>query len=96
MAITPLLGSLAEWASEPFAAAANKALPLRDNTSTQLAADAVVVCGYGEIGSAVLRAFDEPGVVELTQGELPQLVAFDSDPSLIESIALQAALSYAC
>jgi hypothetical protein len=62
----------------------------------QVANDAIVVCGYGEIGQACLRVLYEEykwlkEYVEANQDRrrLPKLVAFDSDPALVGNISMQ-------
>ena len=96
MSVTPFLGELAEVASKPF-------LKESDTTSegalqieaegTNVASDSIVVCGYGEIGEACLRALcqeyqavkeldKESSSLKTHKQSLPGIVAFDSDPSL--------------
>jgi Kef-type K+ transport system membrane component KefB len=106
MAVTPFLGELAELASNAYseqkpvdknvnislsADLGDGPTPVRD---VQVANDAIVVCGYGEIGQACLRVLYEEykwinEYVEANQGRarLPKLVAFDSDPTLVGRVS---------
>ncbi|KAL3908944.1 MAG: hypothetical protein SGILL_008288, partial [Bacillariaceae sp.] len=94
MAITPFLGELAQVASRPFEVHNEEGL-ITEMASTEgmsIAEDAVVVCGYGEIGQSCLQVLDEEyewakGFSESVkiQNNAPKIVAFDSDPSLAGS-----------
>lgn len=94
MAVTPFLGELAETVS--MALIKDHIGQVRDNTEgtgNKVAVDAVVVCGFGEIGESCLRVISEEysAIKGLTASEekrsrqTTQLVAFDSDPSLVEN-----------
>jgi Kef-type K+ transport system membrane component KefB len=94
MAITPFLGELAEIASRRFEAHDDEetVFPAKTREITRIADDAVVICGYGEIGQSCLRVLDGEYRWLKSFSEnadvldnLPVIVAFDSDPSLAGS-----------
>lgn len=98
MAVTPFLGQLADIASRPFSEATGgqsvsiEGIPTIE--TTEIAEDAIVVCGYGEIGESCLRVLYEEYkgikkyVEEGQKRNLPHLVAFDSDPALAGNILM--------
>jgi Trk K+ transport system NAD-binding subunit len=104
MSTTPILGDLAmgltnsmEEGIDGLAMLAEKAgLPVASTSSeTQLADDAIVVCGYGEIGQSVLRVLGADYVFrsDIKHNDasmLPKVVAFDNDPSLINEEIMSA------
>jgi Kef-type K+ transport system membrane component KefB len=86
MAITPLLGEMAESASKAFVS-----YKVRGGTSSHqpmeesmVAEDAIVVCGFGSIGKEILYALGNVHAKLDSHDErsLPQIVAFDTEPSL--------------
>ena len=97
MAITPFLGEIAEAASKPFLKTATSSKEDVQTEGTEVAEDAIVICGYGEIGESCLRVLYEEyervkkeSTAQAGKGrrKLPQLVAFDADPSLAGSILM--------
>jgi Kef-type K+ transport system membrane component KefB len=98
MAATPVIGQIAEIASKPFletVEAARVEGDAEDSESTEIANDAVIVCGYGEIGRSVLRVLGEEygelkelSLPDRSDPDLPRLVAFDTDPSLVDNILI--------
>ncbi|GKY98236.1 hypothetical protein MPSEU_000781300 [Mayamaea pseudoterrestris] len=96
MALTPLLGNLAATLSEPL-------LPLKEEgkevpsaeARIRVANDAVVVCGYGEVGQSVLRVLgrtdvDLPYAKQMLghrlEDSIPRIVAFDTEPTLATAV----------
>jgi len=98
MAVTPLLGQVASVASEAFAASNGEeggdgTIRQSLDEESQVAEDAVVVCGYGEVGREVLINLGNSNHFDADDGiptGLPRLVAFDTKPSLIDDIPLPA------
>jgi len=98
MAVTPFLGQLAETASQPFLEDQEGSIVSAIEGSvegTEVAENAIVVCGYGEIGQACLRVLYEEYrlVKDLLEREsetrnLPYLVAFGTDASLTGNILM--------
>ncbi|EJK46366.1 hypothetical protein THAOC_34970 [Thalassiosira oceanica] len=91
MATTPLLGNAAAVASESFARSAALSLDAELKEvieESEVAGDAVVVCGYGIIGKEVVRKLREEQEKDITSDtfSLPQIVAFDTRPSLADTI----------
>lgn len=95
MAITPLLGEVAEIASAPFVHPERGDAESVVGDVTDIAKDAVVVCGYGPIGQSVLKMLGEEyntlksallPMIEEKRSASPRLVAFDTDPSLIDNV----------
>lgn len=108
MAVTPLLGEVAAVASEAVASQSTNGIGDADNNmpsaeQSQVSEDAVVICGYGEVGREIakkLGTMNSFGVAEeddearaLSNGfpnALPQVVAFTTKPSLIDKILMPA------
>lgn len=106
MAITPFLGELASSVSQPFIDAEKKDFKgtiMAADGETEIAGDAVIVCGYGEIGKNVVQALgeeslsirratepDESGVTGSDIVSLPRIVAFDTNPDLTDKILIPA------
>lgn len=94
MAVTPLLGQAAALASEALVPYAVNGVASEAVEESQAARDAVVICGYGEIGKELAKELGAVCIVESDKIEgsnnnnLPQVVAFDTEPSLIDSILL--------
>lgn len=93
MALTPLLGDVAQSVSEPFV------LKPREGefdgfikpSDQQIAHDAVIVCGYGIVGRQILSVLGEdaaPRPPESSNYRLPHIVAFDTDPALVDMILM--------
>ena len=96
MAVTPLLGQMAEIASETFASTTVspevRELVVEEG---QVAENSIVVCGYGEVGKVLVNklgaaidydADGEEGEESSSSNKnniLPQVVVFDTKPSLI-------------
>mmetsp|Transcript_9471 Transcript_9471/g.12283 ORF Transcript_9471/g.12283 Transcript_9471/m.12283 type:complete len:804 (+) Transcript_9471:198-2609(+) len=86
MAVTPLLGQLAEFASEKFDDEPNDIMTEIEYSEIQenvIAEDAIIICGYGALGRSLTQALDnEYGEIASYhhEGGLPRIVAFDSDP----------------
>ncbi|KAL7539325.1 hypothetical protein ACHAXR_009182 [Thalassiosira sp. AJA248-18] len=108
MAVTPLLGQVAAVASEAFenytvsnggGVGGEGAMKEMVMEESQVAEDAVVICGYGEVGKKIVKKLgmdisssvegEQEGTnISSTIGDLPQVVAFDLKPSLINNILL--------
>jgi len=91
MALTPLLGDLAEVASRPFPKEKRgqdveevpEAISL-----TQIASDAIIICGHGEIGQSLLQVLGDNSHLAHQysleeNGSLPKIVAFDNNPTIV-------------
>lgn len=109
MAVTPILGELADIASKPFLAMSDKTRTgvngetAEIDPETEIADDAIIVCGYGEIGQNVVKVLGEEyeatrriespeacNEEECSIGTLPRIVAFDNNPDLISTILMPA------
>lgn len=93
MAVTPLLGSLADAASKYTSTlfVSNSALivAVESSEECQVAEDAIVICGYEEVGKEVLLSLVSANLwSDETESTLPQIVVFDTEPSLINNIIL--------
>ena len=93
MAVTPLLGKAAAAASESFARSAALSLDAELKEvieESEVAGDAIVVCGYGIIGKEVVKRLREEQEQDITSDtfSLPQIVAFDTRPSLVDTILM--------
>ena len=86
MAVTPLLGVAASVVSNNSAFSQRKYPLDADLGESIVADDAVVVCGYGEVGKAVVDRLGE--LKEGNTGNPPALVAFDTSPKLMNSILM--------
>jgi len=90
MAVTPLLGKAAATASEAylaytFSTNTDEAKQARRNLAeqSQAAEDAVVICGYGKIGRKIASQLHDGADNNSTRPSfLPQVVVFDTQPSL--------------
>lgn len=93
MAITPILGDIAEKVSDPFVLK-----PREDEfdgfiqpAAQQIAHDAVLVCGYGTVGRQILSVLGREAAPRPPQASnygLPHIVAFDTDPALIDMVLM--------
>jgi Kef-type K+ transport system membrane component KefB len=83
MAVTPLLGIAAAAVSEKYAFDRISHRSIEDSGESFVSEDAIVVCGYGEIGKAVVDKLSD-----LDSGHLPGVVAFDTAPILTNSILM--------
>jgi Kef-type K+ transport system membrane component KefB/voltage-gated potassium channel Kch len=103
MALTPFLGEMADWLSN--AAKTKDALANKSNIVTpisaeypvsEVASDAIVVCGYDEMGQTLLSKLGTV-IMHSTNGSteslhdsahlnefVPHVVAFDNNPSLFD------------
>lgn len=102
MGLTPALGDVAEKLSGNMSqqrSAGTSSVDLSRNdlpqTPSTVAPDAIIVCGYGEIGSMVMRVLDENiSSIPMLEGNdhdsrnLPRIVAFDTDPNLVDKILM--------
>lgn len=98
MGLTPLLGQLAANLSEPLVGINENDVGVGSQTNGAVngavtgtvANDAIVVCGYGEIGRSLLKVLDsEAGVLKRSDvHSVVNVVAFDTDPTVVNS-ALQ-------
>ena len=93
MAVTPLLGSVAAVAAESFASGSVSVSSEAKEfvEESQVAEDAIVICGYGGIGKEIVNNLGMAHAVESKEGAsstLPQVVVFDTLPSLINNILL--------
>jgi Kef-type K+ transport system membrane component KefB len=89
MGVTPLLGDLAIAVSRPFSVEEEENQQLEQVEATQVARNSIVVCGHGEVGRALLRVLEDEATVlpsKLAASECPCVVAFDTDPTLLDSI----------
>lgn len=89
MAVTPLLGQFASIASKAFESdtVSEEVYELVEGEESQVAEDAVVICGYGEVGKKIADNLASENNEE-TNMKLPQIVAFDTEPSLFNNILL--------
>jgi Kef-type K+ transport system membrane component KefB/voltage-gated potassium channel Kch len=99
MSLTPLLGDAAQEITMSMEKETRMKLELSEESMTalteeasQVAHNAVIICGYGEIGHSLLRTLgnDLRGKSEkdgMGSG-LPEVVAFDKDPSLVDVILM--------
>jgi Kef-type K+ transport system membrane component KefB len=88
MGVTPLLGDLAIAVSGPFEDLEENE-PQEQVEVTQVAQNSIVVCGHGEVGRALLRVLEDETTVlpsPLEASKCPCVVAFDTDPTLLDSI----------
>eukprot|EP00584_Thalassiosira_punctigera_P001494 CAMPEP_0172534232 /NCGR_PEP_ID=MMETSP1067-20121228/6676_1 /TAXON_ID=265564 ORGANISM="Thalassiosira punctigera, Strain Tpunct2005C2" /NCGR_SAMPLE_ID=MMETSP1067 /ASSEMBLY_ACC=CAM_ASM_000444 /LENGTH=759 /DNA_ID=CAMNT_0013319005 /DNA_START=187 /DNA_END=2466 /DNA_ORIENTATION=- len=93
MAVTPLLGQVAAAASGAFeSGAVNGEGDASGGTpsveESQVAEDAVVICGYGEVGQEIVSQLGLANYVNGALSVLPRVVAFDTDPALIDTILM--------
>ncbi|KAL7455425.1 hypothetical protein ACHAWC_006962 [Mediolabrus comicus] len=86
MAVTPLLGVVAAAISESFTFDQTIHTSSEEGESF-VSEDAIVVCGYGDIGKALVEKLNELKSEEET-GNPPRVVAFDNSPILMNSILL--------
>ena len=94
MALTPLLSTVAEKLSAQLIdeesqqeeSALTAELQGLMPGGTQVASDSVVVVGFGEVGRSVSKALDGR-VSDEAARQLPRIVAFDTDPSLVRAQA---------
>lgn len=86
MAVTPLLGVFAAAISESFTFDQTIHSSSEEGESF-VSEDAIVVCGYGDIGKALVEKLNELKSEEET-GNPPRVVAFDNSPNLMNSILL--------
>lgn len=88
MGVTPLLGDLAIAVSGPFTELEEDQPPEKVEVTT-VARNSIVVCGHGEVGRALLRVLEDEATVlpsVLSASVCPCVVAFDTDPTLLDSI----------
>ncbi|KAL7492104.1 hypothetical protein ACHAWT_001321 [Skeletonema menzelii] len=86
MAITPLLGVAASAVSNNYVFDQRSHEFYHDTGESLVADDAIVVCGYGEVGEAVIDKLGE--LKNEDTGRPPSLVAFDMSPMLMNSILI--------
>jgi hypothetical protein len=86
MAVTPLLGVAASEISNNYAFDGMSHGHGDGSSESFVAEDAIVVCGYGEIGKAVVDKLGELKTEDT--GNPPGLVAFDKSPALMNSILM--------
>ena len=86
MAVTPLLGGVAESVSKIFDSNATRDTIGEQIGESQVAEDAIVVCGYGSIGQKILHQLGsmDPD----PQSSIPKIVAFSKQPSLVNQILI--------
>ena len=94
MALTPILGDAAEnlgrFSEEGFKSIETNEEDMVEEPSS-VASDAIVVCGYEEIGQNVVDVVGQnisvlPKEVLVNSDILPRVAAFDTDPFLIDKI----------
>jgi len=92
MGLTPVLGELAAVASVPFFQqddefdVGEECRQLLES-STAISSNPIVVCGYGDVGHAVLHSLanaKETLLIAETKCQRPNLVAFDKDPLQVQ------------
>ena len=94
LAVTPILGDAAENLGR-FSEEVSKSIETTNHEDgmveepSSVASDAIVVCGYEEIGQNVVDIVGQnisvlPKEVLVISDILPRLAAFDTDPFLIE------------
>jgi len=93
MAVTPLLGQVAAAASGAFESGAvngegDASGGKPSVEESQVAEDAVVICGYGEVGQEIVSQLGLANYVNGALSILPRVVAFDTDPALIDTILM--------
>lgn len=86
MAVTPLLGIAASSVSKNFSFDQLSHTFDDDSSESFVADDAIVVCGYGEVGKAVFEKLGD--LKDEDTGHPPSLVAFDMSPMLMNSILM--------
>eukprot|EP00984_Skeletonema_dohrnii_P001652 scaffold536_cov124-Skeletonema_dohrnii-CCMP3373.AAC.5 len=86
MAVTPLLGIAASSVSKNFSFDDLSHTFDDDSSESFVAEDAIVVCGYGEVGKAVFEKLGD--LKDEDTGHPPSLVAFDMSPMLMNSILM--------
>lgn len=101
MGLTPLLGDLAVILSEPLlpykeeeklmALNGSNGAVVPEREIPHVAKEAVVICGYGEVGQNTVRVLgkqkEKAGMIKSSylKDEVPSVVAFDVDPSLSDT-----------
>ena len=100
MGVTPILGQLAATLSEPLVDISDVEVTtsgvngINSNPAPFVVSpDAIVVCGYGEIGQSLVQVLNsEVGIVKpskpqhLHEDDLVNIVAFDTDPVLANDV----------
>lgn len=100
MGVTPLLGQLAATLSEPLINISDTEVNTNgvngmDTNSAPyvVSSDAIVVCGYGEIGQSLVQVLNSEVVINglskqphAHDGDIVKIVAFDTDPVLADDI----------
>ena len=88
MAVTPLLGGVAQSASEVFQSDTTNNDTFEPVGESQVADDAIVVCGYGSIGKEILYQLGDmhSDLYRAEVSTLPQIVAFDKKAFLLDQI----------
>jgi CPA2 family monovalent cation:H+ antiporter-2 len=94
MGVTPLLGQIARAATAQLEEQAQTAqvesllVGKSDLLKAEVKSDAIVVCGYGEVGWSLVNVLTNEYVVDVStlNGDFspPSIVAFDNNPSLVE------------
>lgn len=104
MGVTPILGQLAATLSEPLVGLDDNEPDLETMSTAAVngrgnafkgvvASDAVVVCGYGEIGRSLLRVLDSEVGLLKSSYDTVNIVAFDTDPQLVNSVLMPSSSS---
>ncbi|KAI2512935.1 TrkA-N domain [Fragilaria crotonensis] len=97
MSATPILGELAKALTKNMSESSDRSSEMSriNEEASVVAPNAVIVCGYGEIGQSLLRALavDHQATVgnkdvEEIQPSLPNVVAFDTDTSLSDIVLM--------
>ena len=90
MSATPILGDLAKALTENMTESSERSSEMSkaNEEASVVASNAVIVCGYGEIGQSLLRALAIEHQGEDIQPSLPGVVAFDTDSSLSDIVLL--------
>lgn len=102
MSVTPILGEFAESASEQFIdVETSDSIDTNSGPETELAGDAIVVCGYGNVGQRVVQALgDEYEAIRRISSpddcddemcaidSLPHIVAFDNSQDLDDTLVI--------
>ena len=90
MSATPILGDLAKALTENMTESSERSSEMSkaNEEASVVASNAVIVCGYGEIGQSLLRALAIEHQGEDIQPSLPGVVAFDTDSSLSDIVLM--------
>jgi voltage-gated potassium channel Kch len=108
MGVTPILGQLAATLSDPFVNISDAEVTTNgingnnsDDVPYVVSSDAIVVCGYGEIGQSIVQILgSEDSVRKVMKSraneiDVVKVVAFDTNPALASTMLKPSAYSLA-